>query len=119
MQHMTDSAMSPSMQECIQNCSDCHRICVETVAYCLQMGGKHAEPAHIRTLLDCAEICQTSANFMLRGSEFHTQTCGVCAELCQACAESCATMGDDAQMQRCADICRRCAESCRQMATMA
>jgi len=24
-------------------------------------------------LLDCAEICETSANFMIRGSELHTE----------------------------------------------
>ena len=30
-------------------------------------------------LLDCAEICQTSANFMLRGSPLHTNTCAACA----------------------------------------
>ena len=119
MHHTSGSSMSQSMQECIQNCTDCHRICVETAAYCLQMGGKHADPAHIRTLLDCAEICQTSANFMLRGSEFHARTCAVCAEICEACAMACAAMGEDAQMQACAVACRRCAESCRQMAAMA
>lgn len=104
------------MLQCIQNCSDCHRICLETVTYCLQQGGHYAEATHIRTLLDCAEICQTSANFMIRGSEFHPQTCGVCAEVCERCAESCAQMGNDTQMQACADMCRRCAASCRQMA---
>jgi hypothetical protein len=30
-------------------------------------------------LLDCAEICQTAANFMLRNSELHSRTCAVCA----------------------------------------
>ena len=77
----------------------------------------HAEPAHIRLLSDCAEICQTSANFMLRGSELHSRTCGVCAEVCERCATECDRMGDDAQMKVCADMCRRCAESCRQMST--
>jgi hypothetical protein len=116
MQRAMGSHSSQAMQECIQACTDCHNICIETAAYCLQQGGKHAEASHIRTLLDCAEICQTSANFMLRGSLLHGRTCGVCAELCEACAQSCAPMGDDAQMQACAQICRRCAESCRRMA---
>jgi hypothetical protein len=35
------------MQECIRNCMDCHRVCLETIAYCLQQGGKHAEANHI------------------------------------------------------------------------
>lgn len=110
---------SGQMEQCIQNCQNCHHICLETVTHCLQKGGKHAEAAHIRLLLDCTEICQTSANFMLRGSELHTRTCGVCAEVCERCAEDCERMGDDAQMKTCADVCRRCAELCRQMAAMA
>lgn len=105
-------------QECITNCRDCHQICLETITYCLQQGGRHAEAAHIRLLLDCAEICQTSANFMLRGSELHTRTCAVCAEVCARCAQDCARMGNDSQMQACAEACRRCAESCRRMAQM-
>ena len=34
------------MQECIQNCLDCHATCTETATYCLQMGGKHADASH-------------------------------------------------------------------------
>ncbi|HXG67920.1 MAG TPA: four-helix bundle copper-binding protein [Blastocatellia bacterium] len=104
------------VNQCIENCLDCHRICLETVAYCLQMGGKHAEAAHIRLLLDCAEICQTSANFMMRGSNLHGYVCGVCAVICERCAESCERMGDDERMRVCAQECRTCADSCRQMA---
>jgi hypothetical protein len=106
-----------NMQQCIQNCLDCHRICLETVAHCLQQGGKHADPAHIRLLLDCAEICQTSANFMIRGSNLHGRTCAVCAEICDKCADDCDQFGNDSLMKSCAEACRRCAESCRQMAT--
>lgn len=107
-----------AMQQCIENCLTCHRVCLQTVTHCLTMGGRHAEAAHIRLLLDCSEICQTSANFMLRHSAFHARTCGVCAEICQRCADDCARFGDDPLMQQCAQICRRCAESCHQMAGM-
>jgi hypothetical protein len=108
--------MGEQMQSCIQACTTCHGVCLETIQQCLKMGGKHAEPSHIRMLMDCAEICQTSANFMLRGSDFHGYTCGVCAEVCQRCAEDCERFGDDQMMQRCADACRMCAQSCSQMA---
>ncbi len=114
--HLTLNQVNSEMQQCIQNCSDCHSICLNTVFYCLQKGGMHSELPHIRLMLDCAEICQTSANFMLRGSNLHARTCGTCAEVCEQCATDCDRMGDDAQMKACADICRRCAESCRQMA---
>jgi hypothetical protein len=113
MQHGIDSAM----RSCIEECTGCHNICVETVTHCLEMGGKHAEAALIRLLLDCAEICQTSANFMLRGSDLHGRTCGVCAEVCERCAQDCERFGDDEHTQACAKTCRSCAASCRQMAS--
>jgi hypothetical protein len=82
------------------------------------MGGKHADPNHIRLLQDCAQICITSADFMLRGSQYHGLTCAACAQICEACAQECESMADGNDfMQRCADACRRCAESCRQMAS--
>jgi len=106
------------MQRCIDDCLSCHSVCLETVTHCLEMGGRHAEPRHIRLLLDCAEICQTSANFMLRGSDLHSRTCGVCAEVCVRCAEDCEQFRDDPMMMACAETCRRCAGSCQEMAAM-
>lgn len=109
--------LTAEMQRCIEECLECHRICVETATHCLTLGGKHAVAEHIGTLLDCAEICQTSADFMLRGSHEHNQVCGVCAVVCERCAESCRAIGqEDDLMRRCAEACRRCAESCRAMA---
>jgi hypothetical protein len=116
--HQVSQDMSQEMQQCIQECLNCHSICLQTVTYCLPMGGKHAEASHIRLLLDCAEICQTSTNFMLRGSDLQGRTCAVCAEVCERCAESCEQMGDDPQMRACAATCRSCAESCHRMAKM-
>jgi hypothetical protein len=110
------SRISNEMQQCINECLNCHSICLQTVAYCLQQGGQHAEANHVTTLLACAEICRTSAGFMLLGTELHKQTCAACAEVCARCAESCEQTGDDAQMKACAEACRRCAESCRRMA---
>jgi hypothetical protein len=117
MQHHMGQGLSPDMQRCIEECLDCHSICLQTVTYCLEMGDKHAEAGHIRLLLDCTEICQTSANFMLRGSKLHGRVCGVCAEVCERCAQSCEQFGDDAQMRACAESCRRCAASCKSMAS--
>ena len=108
--------ISDEMRACIQDCTDCHNVCLETIDHCLQLGGPHAEASHIRLLLDCAQICAASADFMLRGSDLHGRTCGVCADVCERCAESCERFGDDDQMRRCAALCRRCADSCRRMA---
>ncbi len=93
-----------------------HNTLIVKVNYCLEMGGPHVAPPHFRLMLDCAQICQTSADFMLRNSALHARTCAVCAEVCDACAQSCEQVGD---MERCVEVCRRCAESCRRMAAMA
>ena len=116
MTHHTAEHRSPAMNACIDNCSQCHATCLETINYCLGMGGKHAEAAHIALLATCADICATSANTMLRGAAIHTVICGTCAEVCRQCATSCDAMSDDAEMKRCADMCRRCADSCAAMA---
>lgn len=118
MRHSVQTTHRKSdMQQCIDNCLDCHAICLETIPYCLSTGGDHAEPSHIRLLLDCAEICQTCANFMLRASELHQQVCSVCAEVCEQCADDCDRIDpNDEQMAACAETCRTCAESCRSMA---
>ncbi len=112
--------ITDDMRACLKNCSDCHAICTETAAHCLEMGGAHADPHHIHLLLDCAEMCATSVDFMLRGSELHPRVCGVCAEACTRCAEDCERLaGDDDLMRRCAEMCRTCAASCQAMAKMA
>jgi len=112
MNHSTHT--DHSMQACIEACSHCHQVCLQTAMnHCLETGGKHVETAHFRLILNCAEICQTSANFQLSGSPFHLLVCGVCAEICEACADSCEKIGG---MDKCVEACRKCAESCRQMA---
>jgi len=101
---------------CIQDCLDCHRACLQTLVYCTRQGGPQADPNHLRLMMDCAQVCQTSADFMLRHSPLHVHTCRACAEVCQACADDCDRMASDPRMKACADTCRHCAESCRQMA---
>ena len=106
-----------TMEQCIDNCTNCHRICLETAARHFR-GERtpHLEEAHVRLLLDCAEICRTSADFMIRGSDQHQHTCRACAAICNRCADECDRMGEDPYMASCAEICRRCAESCTEMA---
>jgi hypothetical protein len=104
-------------QECIDNCTDCAQVCEQMVTHCLSKGGPHSAPEHIRLLIDCANICQTSAGFMLRGSPLHHLTCGACAEVCTACADDCEKMNDDEMMNECIEICRRCATTCEAMSS--
>lgn len=111
------STPNAEMQQCLDNCQHCHATCLTMAAnHCLETGGPHVEPAHFRLMLDCAQICQTSADFMRRSSALHTQVCGVCAEVCEACAQSCERVGG---MDECVQACRRCVETCRRMAQAA
>ena len=102
------------LRSCIADCQQCAATCLsDAITHCLAVGGRHIEPRHFKLMLDCAEICQTAANFMARNSDHHVHLCKECAEICRACAASCEELGD---MQECVEACRRCAESCEQMA---
>ena len=106
--------LSKEMQSCIAECLRCYQTCLGTASnHCLPAGGNHVEPEHFRLMMACAEICRTSAHFMLVGVREHKHTCRACAEVCEACARSCEGVGD---MQDCVEQCRRCAEACRTMA---
>ena len=101
------------MQDAIKACLDCHSMCLQmAMNFCLAQGGRHVEQKHLRLMLNCAELCQTSANFMLSNSPLHGRVCAVCAETCEACAKSCEQVGD---MRDCVEECQRCAKSCRAM----
>jgi len=103
------------IQPCIDACSYCHATCLHTaMTHCLDTGGKHVGADHFRLMMDCAEICQTTANLQLSGSTFHVALCGICADICEACAKSCEVIGG---MEDCVKACRECAASCRKMST--
>lgn len=116
---MSPMITQAEMQECMQECMKCHTVCMETLTYCMQQGGMYATSEMMCMLLDCAEMCQTTANCMMRGSPMCIQMCTVCANVCTQCADMCMQMGEDARMQACAEACRCCAESCQKMTTMA
>ena len=101
------------MQDAITACLDCHSMCLGmAMTYCLEKGGRHVEQKHLSLMLNCAELCQTSANFMLSDSPLHGRVCLICAEACEACAKSCEQVGD---MRDCVEECQACAKSCRTM----
>jgi len=102
---------------CIGHCLEVHEAATRCIFHCLEQGGEHAGSAHIRMLMDTAEIARTGADFLLRGSAHRHFTCGVCGKICEHCADACDAIGAGSEhMQRCAEACRRCAESCHAMA---
>nr|WP_297350479.1 four-helix bundle copper-binding protein [uncultured Caldimonas sp.] len=111
---MTGIANDPGVKQCIEHCQQCRSVCLSmAMGHCLEEGGAHAEREHIALMLNCAEICNTAAHFMLAGSTLHTEVCAVCAKVCGACAQSCRQLDG---MEPCVEACERCAESCADMA---
>ena len=99
------------MQQCIQDCLDCHAVCMQTAEACRQAGGEHAHDEHVYMLLDCADMCLTAAHFMQHNSPLYGYTCQACMQVCNHCAGECERMGDN----DCANACRTCAQSCEQL----
>ncbi|MYN17835.1 four-helix bundle copper-binding protein [Rugamonas sp. FT107W] len=105
--------ITSAMQDCIDACDNCHQACLQTaLTHCLEMGGRHVEPNHFRLMLDCAAVCEMSANLQLSGSRFSSRICALCADICHACALSCLELDG---MEECVRACEACEHSCHQM----
>lgn len=110
--------LNTEMQGCIDNCLECHAICERTAIHCLGLGGEHASASHQTIMRDCAQICATCVDFMIRKSSMHRSTCSACAAICARCEQDCRRLaGGDEQMLKCADACARCSDSCRAIAS--
>ena len=121
MAHADDNAMLTSVtEEGIQACLDCHAICLDLARHCAHDGGSDERTRTVTLLLDCADCCRATANFMLRDSPMHGRLCRLCAELCRACERGCRARADGHEgMLRCADACRRCADACERVTAAA
>jgi len=104
----------PDMQDCIDACTNCHQACLQTaLTFCLKQGGRHVAPEHFRLMMDCAAICELSADLQLGNSRYSDRICAICADVCHACAESCMDLDG---MEECVRACEACERSCREMA---
>ena len=100
--------MDEEVEDCITACVACEAICLQTVYHCLKIGGARAAADHIRTLLDCSEMCRSTVHFMLAESAFQSRVCALCSEVCRRCEAACRALGE-AQDLRCAEACHCCA----------
>jgi hypothetical protein len=115
MQRNTGEPMGQvEMQQCIQDCLDCHAVCMKTADACRQAGGEHGTREHVYLLLDCAEICLTAAHFMQHDSPLCGYIWEATARVTDHTSNECARMGDD----ECANACRTASWSCDQMAKL-
>jgi hypothetical protein len=76
----------------------------------------------IRTNLDCADICATTARVLSRHTGYDANISRTqleaCATACKACGDECARHADMHDHCRiCADACRACEQACRDLLT--
>lgn len=104
--------MTDKHKQAIDACLACHITCQEMLAYHGdETGGRQLSSQHIKRLMACIEICQTTANLLAIRAPLSEQLCEICAHICEQCATSCAAIENKA-MHKCADVCRDCSRAC-------
>lgn len=99
-------------KDAIKACMDCHLVCQEVLAYHGDRGGgTQLSSQHIKRLMACIEICQTTANLLTIRAPLTDQLAELCAHICEQCATSCKASGHEA-LQRCVAACQVCARAC-------
>jgi hypothetical protein len=90
------------------------RTCMDTITecfdYCLQHGGEHADPDHLRAHLDAWDLLSATSTLVARDSGCAAAIKPVCADAVKRCEESCERFEDDEMMKACADVCREAYE---------
>jgi len=108
--------LSQQTADAITALQHCHAICSSmAMTHCLEMGGEHARPQHLRLMLDCAALCAFTADALGRKSQFHTRFAALCAEVCETCEKDCEALGD---MDDCVQACRSCVILCQEVARL-
>src|SRR5690625_5584809 len=98
---MATQMITQEMEVCAELCHECARLCQQCTVECVEVGDKSLARC-IRLCLDCADICDLTANYLIRGSEHYQALARLCAEICEACAEEC-EKGEMDTMKRCAE----------------
>lgn len=104
----------------IEATQDCAQACTACADACLGEESVQELVKCIRTDLDCADICGTTATVMSRQTEYDAN---VSRTLVEACAQACKSCGDECEQHAghhehcrvCAEACRRCEDACRQL----
>lgn len=106
--------LSQQIRDAIKALQHCHATCHSmAMTHCLEMGGEHAAPQHLRLMLDCAALCAFTADALGRKTQFHGRFAALCAQVCETCAADCEAVGE---MDDCVTACRDCAAACKGIA---
>jgi hypothetical protein len=105
---------------CIEECGDCAQTCTACADACLSEDGVADLTKCIRTDLDCADICQTTARVLSRHTGYDAN---LTRAVLQACSVACRSCGDECDRHAgmhehcrvCAEACRRCETACNDL----
>ncbi|MEV4462710.1 four-helix bundle copper-binding protein [Micromonospora echinofusca] len=111
------AAVIDALNTCAQACTACADACLseDMVAELTKC---------VRTNLDCADICTTTARVLSRhtgyDADISRSLLEACATACKSCGDECAGhAGMHEHCRVCADACRACERACRELlATM-
>src|SRR5690606_7137629 len=103
-----------------QACLECAHTCTACADACLSEEMVADLRACIRTNLDCADVCESTARVLSRQAGWNPANARVmleaCAQLCRSCGDEC---GQHAEMHEhckvCAEACKRCEDACNQL----
>jgi len=103
---MNNQQLIETLYKCVVACNHC-------AASCLKEEDVKMMADCIRLDLDCAEICQVTANLLSRGSEHGSHLLKECGEICGLCAtEGEKHSGKMEHCKECAEACRACETAC-------
>ncbi|MGQ5264741.1 four-helix bundle copper-binding protein [Micromonospora sp. ZYX-F-536] len=100
--------------------NDCAQACTACADACLSEDMVAELTKCIRTDLDCADICTTTARVLSRHTGYDANISRslleACATTCKACGDECARHADMHEHCRiCAESCRACEKACRDL----
>lgn len=105
------------LRDAVEACTEARSTCLRTATYCIETGGRHLKPDHLRLLMDAAEVAGLHAGFLLRGSQYRDHTAAAAIAVLRAAAADCDGFEGDGHMLHCAEACRRAADSCEDPAS--
>lgn len=65
----------------------------------------------IRLDNDCSDVCETTANYLIRESGFCNDLVKICEQICRQCSDEC-LKHEHEHCKECAKICKECEEMC-------
>jgi len=106
--------------DAVQATIECAQTCTACADACLSEDQLEQLRKCIRSDLDCADICGTTARVLSRHTGYDANITRAqlqaCIQACHSCGEECeAHAGKHEHCRICAQTCRRCAEVCQSL----